>query len=322
MGVDGNSVRASMYKSLAMDLSQSSGLSAEYSRNVLDHAVEERSRCYWSVVLLENLYSYPAGSFTFVVDERTPKIPQSPDQPLGTSSEITDAALEQPQSNGVSNEPSDLGILAYAIQLSGLWQRATRYAHRRGKSTTLPAWSAQSEYALITAQLMEIETGMPYKYRFRPSRFAEQEPHQLQRNRAFWAPWLLVQLLYHSILCLINHPLLLSLRLRNFRVTMVPEIFLQHTADLTSTHTEWIVHLLDQCREKDFMLSDPFLIHCAAIAATIYLQQSFTDDHTVRAEKQDCFKKCFTFIRGMGHYWPYGNQLVSPNTSYAQNFHA
>lgn len=306
-----------MYKSLAMDLSQSSGLSAEYSRHVLDHAVEEHRRCYWSVVLLHNLYSYPAGSFTFVMDDRVPKIPQSPDQPLGTSSEITDAALEQPQSTGLSNEHSDLGIVAYTIQLSGLWQRAARYAHRRGKSVTLPAWSPQSEYAQITAQLMEIETGMPYKYRFRPSRFTEQQPQQLQRNRAFWAPWLLLQFLYHSILCLLNHPLLLSLRLRNFRVTMVPEIFLQHTADLTTTHTEWIVHLLDLCKEKEFKLSDPFLIHCAAIAATIYLQQSFTDDHTVRSEKQDCFQKCFSFIREMGQYWPYGNQLVRLNTNSA-----
>lgn len=282
---------------------------------MLDHAVEEHRRCYWSIVLLHNLYSYPAGSFTFVMDDRVPKIPQSPDQPLGTSSEITDAALEQPQSNGTSNEHSDLGIVAYTIQLSGLWQRASRYAHRRGKSITLPAWSPQSEYAQITAQLMEIETGMPYKYRFRPSRFTEQQPQQLQRNRAFWAPWLLLQFLYHSILCLLNHPLLLSLRLRNFRVTMVPEIFLQHTADLTTTHTEWIVHLLDLCKEKEFKLSDPFLIHCAAIAATIYLQQSFTDDHTVRSEKQDCFQKCFSFIREMGQYWPYGNQLVRLNFS-------
>ncbi|KAH0843247.1 C6 transcription factor [Fonsecaea pedrosoi] len=268
----GNTPRASTYIALATDLVSSSGLSSDHGRPDYDRVDDERRRCFWSVVLLRNLYGVSTGTFSAVRDERTPRFPQRPDPPAGTSSQMTDAALEQRSS---SNEPSDLGIFA------------------RGSTSTLPAWSPQSEYSQITADLMELETRLPYKYRFRPSRFQNQNYDQLEKHRDFWAPWIMLQLLYHTILCLLNHPLLLFLRLRNFRLTMVPEVFLQHTADLNETHTEWILHLLD-----------------LSIAATIYLQQSFSDDTEVKAAKERGFRKCVSFIRGLGTCWPYIGQLV------------
>ena len=261
-------------------------------------------------MLLQRLYGYPSGSFLFVIDEKIPQYPQSAAQPFGTSSDITDAALAQSEVQGNLIELSDLGITSYAIQLSKVWQRAARYAHRRYAPSALPPWSAQSEYSKITAQLMELETRLPYKYRFRPSRFADQDSEQLWNNRAFWAPWVFVQMIYHSIVCLLNHPLLMALRLRSFRVTMVPEIFLQHTADMTITHTDWIVYLLDICNDKLFTLSDPFLAHFVAIAATIFLQQKYTDDAVVKSARQQSFSKCLTFVQKIGTKWPYIRKLV------------
>jgi hypothetical protein len=159
---------------------------------------------------------------------------------MGVSSRITDAALDTPENTGSMKPTLDLGILAYILQLSAIWQKAAQYAHRRGK-TRLPAWSAESDYSQITAELvsfpeqypplhgctrswckdkkliqnlkMESETRMPWKYRFRPSRFAEQGPEQIQSHREYWVSWIMLQLLYHSILTLLNHPLLLSLRM-------------------------------------------------------------------------------------------------------------
>ncbi|KIW67627.1 hypothetical protein PV04_06864 [Phialophora macrospora] len=309
---NGSTPQASAYSTLAMDLALSSGLSSDHRRLKPDsgHEDQERLRCYWSIVLLKNLYGSHAGTFAFVHDEKTPGLPESPRPPAGLSSLMTDAALEQPESTNNACGPSDLGVVAYVIQLSEIWQKSARYAHRRGKVGGLPPWSAQSDYAQITAELMDSETRLPYKYRFRPARFAEQDPLQLQEHYDFWASWILLQMLYHTVLCLLNHPLLLSLRLRNFRVTMVPEVFLQHTADLTATHTEWIVHLLDVCETKEFEMYNPFLAHSAAIAATVYLQQSYSENSAIRSTKQECFRKCVTFIRRLGLYWPYIEQLA------------
>lgn len=314
MIVDGNTPQASAYSSLAMDLALSAGLSSEDPRAKSHFQHDERSRCYWSIVLLKNLYGNHTGTVSLIRDDKTPNIPQSPRAPATISSQMTDAALEQPDHSNQSNEPSDLGIVAYVIELSEIWQKAARYAHRRGKAGGEPPWSTQSDYSQITAELMLSETHLPYKYRFRPARFGDQDPLQLENHRDFWASWLLLQTLYHTVLCLLNHPLLLSLRLRSFRVTMIPEVFLQHTADLTETHIEWILHIVDLCEQKNFELFNPFHAHAVAIVATIYLQQSFSEDSTVRSTNQECFRKCVSFVRRLGRYWPYIEQLVSASS--------
>lgn len=312
--LDGNAHHASIYSSLALDLALSAGLSSEYPGTQQIEIHQERRRCYWSVVLLKNLYGFPSGSLSFLQDDKTPKPFLSPMPPLGTSSAMRDASLEQPEGTTNPDETKDLGIFMYAIQLSEIWQKAARCAHRRGKPGGMwPSWSAQSEYGQTVALLMEFESKFPWKYRFRPGRFADQDPLQLREDREFWAVWFFVQMIYHSILCLLNHPLIMSLALRNFKMTQVPEVFLQHTAYLTTTHTNWIIHLLDLANQKGLKLCDPFLAHLVAITATIYLQQSYSEDPTVRTRKKDCFRKCVSFVRELGSYWPYIDQLVSVN---------
>ncbi|TVY83703.1 hypothetical protein LSUE1_G001133 [Lachnellula suecica] len=203
----------------------------------------------------------------------------------------------------------DKGMVAYAIQQSEVWFKITRYAWRRGKPSSLPPWSAQSEYSTVLAQLMDFETRMPYTYRFKPAKFSQQSIEHLDANRDYWGPWLFVQFLYHTNLCLLNHPLLLSLRLRNFKC-VIPEIFLQHTSDLQSTHPSWIINFIDMLEAKQFKVTDPFLGHCVAIVATIYLQESFVDDTARRKEKQGCFDKCLGFIRGLGTQWPHVGRIA------------
>ena len=95
---------------------------------------------------------------------------------------------------------------------------------------------------------------------------------------------------------------------------MVPEVFLQHTDDLTQTHTNWVIHLIDQVKAKDFRLTDPYPAYCVAIVATIFLQQSYADDDEVRTSKQENFTKCLEFVRDLGAYWPRVAQLVGSSS--------
>lgn len=308
---DGATARASSYSSMAMDLAQSAGLATE-SPWASAKDLEERRRCYWSLVLLKNLYGNMAGTFSFIPNDYTPKHPTSTQPPSRSNSSITEPGLPQPDAPAGSAPVAekDLGLLAYVISMSELWAQTVRYARRRGKSQQPPPWTPESEYQRIMVRLMELETRMPYKYRYKPARLGDYSTAELQQSRTFWAPWFLNQMLYHSLLCLLNHPLILSLQLRNFRMTMVPEVFLQHTDDLTQTHTEWVVHLLDQITSKDFGPSDPYPAYCVAIVATIFLQQSFADDDEISRKKQDNFLRCLNFIRDVGSYWSRVAQLV------------
>lgn len=302
--IDGNAHRASMYTSLVSDLCKSADLAAGSGPD--NSATEEKLRCFWSIILLQRLHPNISGPINITFDEDVmPPYPKSSSRPALHNNSV------RASSEGRTTDHKDLGILAYAISLTEVWYKVTRYAHRRATAGPYPPWSPKSEYAKIIAHQMESETAMPYsKHRFKPAQFDERSSEDLFEHRNYWSPWLSNQILYHTIICVLNHPLLLSLRLRNFRVASIPEIWLQHTDDLITQHSQWIIHILDLLEEKSYLVSDPFLAHCVAIVATIHLQQSFGDDGDIQQVKKDNFSKCLRFCRKIGEYWPFIDQIV------------
>ncbi|KAH7363796.1 hypothetical protein BKA65DRAFT_122525 [Rhexocercosporidium sp. MPI-PUGE-AT-0058] len=299
---DGHTRRASIHCSLAMSLAHNAGLASECNLVLPDQEREERRRCFWSLFLVKRLHGADFMVLDFSAEDNFPWYPETTGEPLSPRQESNLARTDE---QGPGN-----GIVAYAIQLSEVWFKITRYARRRGKPSSLPPWSSQSEYATILAHQMDFETRMPYLHRFEPAKFSQRSVEHLNSNRDYWGPWLFIQFLYHTNLCLLNHPLLLSLRLRNFKC-VIPEIFLQHTSDLISSHASWIINFIEMLEAKPFKVTDPFLGHCVAIIATIYLQESFVDDPGTRREKQDNFDKCLKFIRGFGEQWPHLGRIAN-----------
>jgi hypothetical protein len=289
-----------------MSLVHNAGMTSETSLAISDHEKEERRRCFWSLFLLKKLHGADFTVLDFAAEDNYPWYPATPCDPLNLGQ-----TSGQPGQEDMSGETSaDRGIIAYAIQLSEVWFKITRYAWRRGKPSSVPPWSAQSEGSMILAQQMEFETRMPWVHRFKPANFSQRPLEELNAHRDYWGPWLFIQFLYHTNLCLLNHPLLLSLRLRNSKC-VIPEIFLQHTSDLISSHTSWIINFIEMLEAKGFKVTDPFLGHCVAIIATIYLHGSVVDDPGTRKEKQDNFAKCLKFIRGLAPQWPHVGRIVS-----------
>lgn len=290
-----------MHCSIAISLAYNAGLTTESQQLFPPIALEERRRCFWGLLLLKTLQGIDFGIVDLTGEENIPWFPESartPNQSYTSSLSIN-----------TSSRPNDTGVVACYLRMSEVWFKITRYARRRAKPSKLPPWSPESEYATIMAQQMESETRMPNVHRFKPAQFSQKSTEDLNANRDYWGPWIYLQILYHTNLCLLNHPLLLSLRLRNFKSSVIPEMFLQSTADLISTHTSWITHLIGMLEAKSFRVSDPFLGHCVAITATIYLQESFVEDVVVREEKMNNFSKCLEFVRGFKE-WPHVGRLV------------
>ncbi|KAJ5661753.1 uncharacterized protein N7477_009369 [Penicillium maclennaniae] len=266
-----------------MNLARCSNLALEPRTPTSNIFREERRRCFWSICLLKRLHG---EEFTIAdtPDMGGPSFPQSPTRPARGMS---------PGPSTVDVRRSDIqdqGIMAYVIMLSEVFARTARYVRLRGRPSNVPPWSPHSEYSKIIALQMDLETRMPLTHRFKPANLSDRSIDELQAHREYWGPWFLNQFMYHTILCLLNHPLLLSLSLRTFRST-IPEIFLQHTSDLISSHTTWIIHFINYFEERSFLVSDPLLGYSAAVVATIELQLSFTDNPTIREQKRETFTK-------------------------------
>ncbi|KAL4971949.1 hypothetical protein BDW66DRAFT_164558 [Aspergillus desertorum] len=198
---------------------------------------------------------------------------------------------------------NDMGIVGCAIQLSEVWGLAQSYAAADIASDALPPWAPHSDYSRIAFRHTEFESVTPLRYRLHETRLDELSGAELHRQRDFWGHCLFFQLIFHAIPCLLNHPLLLSARLRNFRLTM-PQSFLQHSYEQITLHAGWVLHFIDLLESKRYEVSDPTVGQSVVIVATIYLQHSFVEDVFFREKAQTGYDKCLAFLKRMALRWP------------------
>lgn len=201
------------------------------------------------------------------------------------------------------------GIMKFTIPLAQAWQMARTYAASRVAHDVLPPWDPQSDYSRVMQRHLEIDCSVPLKYRFAANRLRDEDPISWQQRRDYFGPWLFTQIIYAAIPCLLNHPFLLSLRLRNFRYT-IPQAFIQQSFEAISRNATWIIYYLDLLDRLSFQLSDPVFAHCVVIIATIHLQHSFVQDHSLRHKAERGFEKCMNFLCRMASVWPSVSVMV------------
>lgn len=233
-----------------------------------------------------------------------------------TGQQAQDSTL--PNELAQKSQPGSI-IVAYAAELTDAWRMARAYAASYVSSDAPPPWNPDSDYSSVMLRHLEIDCKVPLKYRFAANDFSGHDIETLQSQRSYWGPWLFLQIMYAAIPCLLNHPFLLSMRLRNFRYTM-PQSFIQQSFDQITRHAGWIIYFLDQLEKKDFQASDPVLAHCVAIVATIHLQHSFVKEYTLRDKAQAGFETCMRFLQRMGSVWPSVSLMVRIMRSFRRDW--
>ncbi|KAJ5225861.1 hypothetical protein N7468_007086 [Penicillium chermesinum] len=296
----GNIIRAGYYANTARYLIQNTGSPNLDFFNHLDAEKDERKLCYASIILLQNFQ----GSLDIRRLEEAAR-------PFGSR------ALTAPLFEGLALGKTlgrasklEIGINSANLYTSELWSLACHYALNPVCADTQPPWSPQSDYSTINYWHTEHESCMPLRFRLHASRFSDFPLGEIQAHRDYWGPWFLFQIGWHAVQCILNHPFLLSMRLRNFRGTM-PQSFLRSSFEQLTLHSGWIVHFLDLIEEKGFEISDPTIGHCVTVVATICLQHSFAEDQAFSMKAQTGFDKCMRFLNLMGNRWLHINRQAT-----------
>lgn len=232
----------------------------------------------------------------------TPRLPCTIMNPLGLDGD------------GGGSVYAEQGILMATTYLSEGWSRARSYSRaRRAGSRDEPIWSLKSDYAQHMSLLMGIGTNIHPVHRFKAVNLSSRSAEEVNANKEYWSPWFLSRLLYHTTICILNHPLLIMLQLQGHRT--IPELCLQQTSWLASYHVNWVSKIFGLLEQKQFRLTDPLVCHCAAIVATIELQLSVTTELGAREERRQTFTRLVDYIRDMVATWPLMERLASHLTS-------
>lgn len=190
-----------------------------------------------------------------------------------------------------ANEEFYQGILAYKTQAAGIWHMVRAYAAARVGADSLPPWSPQSDYALVMLRNLEFECRFPLKYRYATSKFGGMSSEALNLRRNYWASFFMTHFIHETTDILLNHPFLLSLRLRNFR-HMLPLTFIHNSFEHLSRET------------GKFQLNDPVIAHCVVIVATVHPQHSFVQDNILRSKAQSGYETCLRSLKQASLVWP------------------
>ncbi|RKL45614.1 hypothetical protein BFJ72_g3159 [Fusarium proliferatum] len=283
---EGNTVQAGLYLSTAIQL-----LCGVPKWSFLGDAVEFNN-CIRSIFVLHHLQGSVSSSVWPTA------MSHGEDSTLGTA---TCSAWLLPPEKSLQCD-MDRGIMKYTTPLAQAWRAVRSYASRRVFSDTLPPWNPRSDYSQVTYRHLEIDCSVPLKYRFSANQIDKQTPESLQQNRGYWGPYLFTQFVYASIPVILNHPFLLSMRLRHFRHTM-PQSFVNSSFDAITRHIGWIMYHLDVLEKMDYRVSDPTLAHIVVVVATIHLQHSFVEEFALREKAKAGFEKCLEFLRCVGLTW-------------------
>ncbi|KKK18461.1 hypothetical protein P175DRAFT_0428866 [Aspergillus ochraceoroseus IBT 24754] len=297
----GDPVQAGLHLNMASYLAQSVSATGEALGALRAADADEKRRCLWSIYLLQSLQGDGVQTPRLIVGVRTPFNSGSGFSSTYDLTSIPDCA--------VPNFKEEYDLVSYTIQLGEVWSLAMGYAASRVEPDAPPPWSPRSDYSIVTYRHMEFDSRVPLKYRYDANRFHEHRLHELNRRREFWGPWLFTQFLYLAIPCLLNHPFLLSRRLRSFRHTM-PQSFIRQSFEAITNNAAWILHLIDLIEHKGFEICDPTLAHCVLIVATIHLQHSFVEDASFREKARRGFTKCVRFLHPLAQRWPHIQNMI------------
>lgn len=297
LSIVGRYEKSHLLCSQAASLAKSARL---YSHSGINSQRGEAIRCLWGVVLLCRLLGQPE-QLTAHLQASTLPFPSSPSTPSHV--------LRTPIS-AQDESPYPFGIMQVVCQLSSIWSMALNYIHSSSVSPDKDCfpWNPDSLYARTTASLMNLGLELPLAHRYRSIKISSITGQMLEEDRQYWGPWLLSRMMYHTILCILNHPLLLTLQIRV--VHNASEAFLQQTLFSISNHVTWFMHFIQLMKSKQFSSTDFITIYCTAAVATVELQRSFSHTEETRNKCRRNFEECVEFIETLGNKWTCSQRVV------------
>ncbi|OJJ06532.1 hypothetical protein ASPVEDRAFT_65211 [Aspergillus versicolor CBS 583.65] len=297
--IDGNMHLGQFYLGLGLQLCRSQKLD---NPSVLDSegpTTEREKRVLWSLQLLEWLYGDQCG------------ILRAPINVLRPFFVTHDRDMAFPKDPAGGSAISGIGLWNLSLHFAWTWGRVRQHVSEMSRKPSLEEpWRLDSTYASVLADLTEIENKSPLCHRYNIVKFHERPVDEVHRDRDYWIPWLKLQLTWHSVLVMLNHPFLYLTACEYDSNLATPNTFWRRSSELVLLHATWIVRTIDLATEKKLNLVDPFLGHAAAIAATVHLYFCAAADLGLRQKSKAHFTKCKQFLESFSPVSPACQRLA------------
>ncbi|CAG9984028.1 unnamed protein product [Clonostachys byssicola] len=303
----GDLSQAGLNIAFVKNTAQYSGLKQEYPSG--HPTTQEQSRIFWSITLLDSFYGPP-----ILIPEL--KDFHNPRFSTVQSRQISMPCPPLPSESQVRRRQTLPDIWSHMLRICNLWGEVRLYVSRCIDGLTDAPWQPNSGYNTICSRLLDLEVEYPSSLSYNNVKFQDSPIQELHEDRLKWLPWLRVQMAYHAIHCVLNHPFLYSFK--GTKQRMGNTTFWRASCEKALQHSTWICRLIREASEKRFELADPFFAQVAAIAGTLHLYWTATSNPGLQASAEENLRVCRNLIAVMATRWPVCksierdlNQLIS-----------
>lgn len=267
---------------------------------------QEKSRLFWSIQYLSSSCGRPV---------LLPSIPTTIDAPQMLTVETRDSlgsCISAPKATESGLRETLVDVWSQSLKLCELWSDVRLYVAKCFEGLAKRPWHPDSDYTRLCSRLLEAEMIWPISLSYNAAKFPEISPLEVENNRMDWLPWLRVQMTYHTIHCVLNHPSLYTVMAETPASRLGGDSFWRASYLKALRHCTWVSRLIRTAEEKNLRLADPFFAQAAAIASTLHLYWTRTNDSQLQASSVRNLDVCRNLVRGMATCWPVCKTIVWP----------
>lgn len=260
---------------------------------------------FWSIHFLSTFCGPPA---------LVPSIAEDISAPLYSTMEARHsftACPPLPRESRVTPGEALPDIWSQSLKVCSLWGDIRLYVSRCIEGLEKCPWQPDSNYTMLCSRLLEVEMTYPTSLSYNSVNFPSLPPQEVQENRLDWLPWLRVQVTYHAIHCVLNHPFLYSVMAKAPRWRLGANTFWRASYEKALRHCTWISRLIRMAGEKGLQLADPFFAQAAAIASTLHLYWTRSSGNQLQASSLENLDTCRRLITETAGHWPACRIIVS-----------
>lgn len=269
--------------------------------NHLDTTPEAKSKLFWSIQFLSFICSAPILLPSILQETSSPQLLSAePGDPLAD-------CIPTPKAEGT--EPL-ADIWSQSLKLCSLWTDIRLYVAKCVEGQAKYPWQPDSDYTKLYSRLLEVEMGWPICLSYNAVKFPSISRQDAYSDRLKLLPWLRVQITYHAIHCVLNHPCLYTSMAETPKNKLGGNTFWRSSYEKALRHCTWISRLIRTANEKGLHLSDPFFAQAAAIASTLHLYWTRTSDTRLKASSVENLELCHNLVKEMATRWPVCKVIV------------
>lgn len=268
---------------------------------------EERSKLFWSISFLDKFYGPPILVPSVTDDITCPRLSSVE----ATYSSIPGPPLPQESRTDTSGDGLH-DVWAHAVRICALWGDVRRFVSRCVEGIAKAPWQPNSDFITLCSTLLELEISHPNSLSYNTVKYVDRPSQEVQEDRSDWLPWVRLQVTYHAIHCVLNHPFVYSFQAS--KQSLGSNTFWRTSSETALRHCTWISRHIRMAREKGLELADPFFAQAAAIAGSMHLYWTRAEDPVLRTAASTNLNICTTLITEMSLHWPVCRSIASRST--------